>query len=461
MKLRNAILVVWISILACAITPLYSKPADNPEKTSAIQEARKIKEEISLLNLLNGLYLSQDQLEKLVPLAEKASAIKQRYAEEFCGQSKDYFSDLCSLRDALYTTTGPTKEQNRQATNAYRKYAKAPQAQIAEEIGKLEEEAISIFGNSQLAVIKDFKPCLIPPKNLRDPIAVGQASSTDKEEKILDIIRRMPEELYQMNKQDIADRVIKQTEKEKGKMPDDIRKDMVSTYIRKMDEVRAKNAVDFDLKKKETAESFRMFDDKVTYNNGKRVNGKVARYFLNATAAVALKKYKEARLNDPSSTFLEEANHATDNKPLRNDPEAVKGALNQYARSVHQLYKERKNSPQLSFEEKRNIERILNNSSKGTSREQKFQALERVTNRLNKIKLTKNSVSSMLAKVKYLALEKNVPTPEKSGPPELLNDPTGLGEMVGAAREELKSGQIDKACASLNTVAEHLKAFQD
>jgi hypothetical protein len=67
----------------------------------------------------------------------------------------------------------------------------------------------------------------------------------------------------------------------------------------------------------------------------------------------------------------------------------------------------------------------------------------------------------MLAKVRYLSLEKNVPTQEKSGSPEILNDPTGLGEMVAAACEDMKSGKIDKAYASMNTVAEHLKAFQD
>jgi hypothetical protein len=461
MKMKNAILAGCVLIFVFAVTPLFSKPAVDPEQSEAIQEARRIKEEISLLNLLNGLYLSRGQLEKLVPLAEKASAMKQQYAEEFNGQSKEYFRDLTSLRDALYNTTGPTREQNEKAVKADHKYAKGPQEQFAEEIGKIEQEAVAIFSDAQLAVIKDFKPCLIPPKNLRDPIAVGQASTTEKEEKILDIIRRMPDDLYEKNKQDIADRVIRITEKEKGKMPDDVRKDMVSTYIRKMDDVRARNAVDFDLKKKETAESFRMFDDDVTYHNGKRVNGNVARYFLNPTAAETLKKYREARLNDPDSTRMEEARLGSENKPTRNDPEAVNIALDQYSRSVLQLYRERKNSPQLSFEEKRKIERILDNPSRASSREQRFQNLERIASHLNKIRLTKNSSSSMLAKVKYLALEKNVPTPERLGSPEILNDPTGLGEMVAAAREDIKSGQIEKAYASLNEVAEHLKAFQD
>lgn len=461
MKMKNAILVACISIFVFTLSSLYSKPAIDPEQSAAILEARRIKEEISLLNLLNGLYLSQGQLEKLVLIAEKASDLKQLYVKEFADQSKDYFQDLCSLRDALYNTTGPTREQNEKAKKADRKYAKEPLEQIAEEIGKLEEEATRIFSDAQLAVIKDFKPCLIPPKNLRDPIAVGQASTTEKEEKILDIIRRMPEDLYQKNKQNIADRVIGITEKEKGEMPEDIRNDMIATYIRKMDEVRKRNAVDFELDKKETAESFRMFDDKVTYKNGKRVNGNIARYFLNSTAAETLKKYRHARINDPDSTRMEEANLSGENKPLRNNPESVNIALDQYARSIHQLYRERKNFTQLSIEEKRRIERILYNSSKEKPREQRFQNLERIANRLNNIRLTKNSSLSMLAKVKYLALEKNIPAPERFGSPEILNDPTGLGAMVAAAKEDMKSGQIEKAYASLNTVAENLKRFQD
>jgi len=45
-----------------------------------------------------------------------------------------------------------------------------------DKIAKLEEEVEGILSSAQFSIVEDFKPCLILPKSLQDPLRVGQAN---------------------------------------------------------------------------------------------------------------------------------------------------------------------------------------------------------------------------------------------------------------------------------------------
>jgi hypothetical protein len=432
------------------------------------QDVAEIKNEISFLNLLNGLYLSQDQYDRLIPLAEQAAAIHQKYTEEFSLAADPYIADLSKLRDSLYKTLGPSEEIKTRAVSGDAKLQKHPREQMLEDLGKIEDQARMVFSDAQLTVIRDFKACLIPPKNLRDPAAVGQVSSTEKEESLLDVIRRMPESLYQKRKTPIAEAVIKCEEREKGQMPDDVRAKMTEAYIAKMDNVRALGSVDFNLKKKQHAENFVMFDEDVKYQKGLyRELGNINKYFLNRNGADALKKYRDARSMDMAETSPEAAQTAlsSKNNPGKDIALEKDQTLKKYQQQAVQLLRERQKKGLVPQQQALKIDRTIKASEQKKDAFQRFQALEKVVDQLNAMDLTRASAESMFTKIRFLALLKNTPLPQgvrgTETRPAPLMDPTGLGGAIDSARETLKKGDLPKAYASLQGISDEIRQFRD
>ncbi len=109
--------------------------------THCEQDARAIRElskEINNWNLVNGMYFSPGQMEQLIALADQAEQLKTAQRE-------------ARPRDKLHPV--------------------ALDARLVE----LELAAERVLRPAQREVLKEYKPCLLPPKNLKDPVRVGQA----------------------------------------------------------------------------------------------------------------------------------------------------------------------------------------------------------------------------------------------------------------------------------------------
>ena len=114
---------------------------------------RALRREINNWNLANGMHIDREQIERLVSLANEAERLrtKQRQAK-------------------------PKKRLPRKAFNA--------------ELVRLELAAESVLRPGQIEVLATYKPCLMPPKNLKDPVRVGQASDSTRMVRWLDRARR-------------------------------------------------------------------------------------------------------------------------------------------------------------------------------------------------------------------------------------------------------------------------------
>jgi hypothetical protein len=60
----------------------------------------------------------------------------------------------------------------------------------------LSAEVDRLLTNSQKEILKTFTCCIIPPKELSDPVRAGQASSGEKEIEILRKVRKVPETFW-------------------------------------------------------------------------------------------------------------------------------------------------------------------------------------------------------------------------------------------------------------------------
>lgn len=113
---------------------------------------------------------------------------------------------------------------------------------------------ITILTENQIYVIEDFTPCLIPPKSLRDPARVGQASGdTSGVEAVLERLRNAPSERYSRIREEALDRHIDKLEREIGVMTNEEKEAERIRVKGIIEKARKMSKVDFELNKSEMA----------------------------------------------------------------------------------------------------------------------------------------------------------------------------------------------------------------
>ncbi len=113
-------------------------------------EVRKLRAEINNWNLINGLHLGADQTQRITVLYDQAVAPTWEIVERDAGSG-------------------------------------VPSRAIV----ALERQVERVLNDGQRQVLAEYKACLIPPKNLKDPVRIGQASDDSRYEGWLGRARKM------------------------------------------------------------------------------------------------------------------------------------------------------------------------------------------------------------------------------------------------------------------------------
>ncbi len=121
---------------------------DIEEQRAAVN---KLRGEINNWNLINGLHMTADQIESIV----------------------DAFEDA---EDLAATEYGRHKGHARRQTERF----------------ALEQKVEAVLNLGQRQVLAEYKACLIPPKNLKNPVLAGQAADDSRYEEWLERARKMP-----------------------------------------------------------------------------------------------------------------------------------------------------------------------------------------------------------------------------------------------------------------------------
>jgi len=119
------------------------------------QKIKRLRGEISDWNLINGLHLDRGQIRELVTLIHR----------------REHVLESQRSGDAAL----------RLKRGAFRRVQ-----------AELDESARLVLSPGQQRVLVDFKPCLVPPRNLKDPVRVGQARDNSHLTKWLERARSMP-----------------------------------------------------------------------------------------------------------------------------------------------------------------------------------------------------------------------------------------------------------------------------
>ncbi|MBU4310405.1 hypothetical protein L6304_05475 [bacterium] len=240
-----------------------------------LERKSEVREDILILNLVNSLHLTKNQMLALMTKAREAEIKKKTFTTqlgEITGYSETFLKELRGKlmrnEELPKYLTGEVGSSQKRLHDLRDKYE--------EEMLKLAKDVTEILNENQLVMVDAYKPCIIPYRDLTHPERVGQAGATVGMERLLERIHDMPEALYQQRKEGIlmgaAARLEKHTRKEV-----DVEKEK-KRLAKIFDEARALSDLEFDLKKAELAQKILPEENKV--KTEKERLRKIARFFL-------------------------------------------------------------------------------------------------------------------------------------------------------------------------------------
>ncbi|MDQ7780532.1 MAG: hypothetical protein RDV41_12625, partial [Planctomycetota bacterium] len=140
---------------------------------------KALNDEMSLLNLINGLYLTEPQIKVIADCAAEAGKARESFVANNIGAVKDFRASLEELKSVLEKNAGIPKDLEERVNQRETAVLKVKSDYFAR-LKELQDRVDSTLSDGQKSVIADFNPCIIPPENLKNPVRVGQASDTSE-----------------------------------------------------------------------------------------------------------------------------------------------------------------------------------------------------------------------------------------------------------------------------------------
>jgi hypothetical protein len=266
-RLMLAPTLVLAAVAATAAEPPGALASLSPEMEAKRQKIESLFQDISTVNLLNGLRLTREQAQQVLALAREAQQVRQGLKgngleayEKALADAEDSYAAFKAAAMKGEPPTGPVSNRAGAVEQRMKDLRDRYSAEVEKRLKDLEARLQNVLTEGQKEVVAGFKPCLIPPQNLRDPVRAGQAAS-DKPVQILSRMRSIPAAEWNSHKDDIAARHVEMTEKHKYKMlSDQERAAERSRFIALVEQVRALKDTDFELEKTKLAEALQPSD---------------------------------------------------------------------------------------------------------------------------------------------------------------------------------------------------------
>ncbi len=172
------------------------------------KEIAAVTEDVSLLNLLNGIYLTADQVEELIALAAEVQKTRDAFVARNQKLQDQYLLVLKEFKTVLQANEGFSAGEQKKVQDIEQQLKMQQQGFYAD-IKDFDRRLNDILDDSQKYIIQRFQPCIIPPQELSNPIRAGQAGSDlSAIENILLLINRLPPKAYESFVEDFVDNLL-------------------------------------------------------------------------------------------------------------------------------------------------------------------------------------------------------------------------------------------------------------
>lgn len=251
-------------------------------------ESDQIAAEIRVLNIVNQLNLTADQLNRILPLAredvaEREQLIRRRdeaepalmaAANRLRQELASGFNSTPGSEDAWQRVHGPLLD-------AFLDYREMRRQRIG--------QVMEILTPNQTALISQYQPCVVPIKDYKDPARIGQAASSSIIEKHLGRVREMPESQFEYLQDRIRERV---AEKLRLHYRADEIPAKVEEFVQAARDVREMSELEFEAKKSVIAERLAPPDPFAT---GQALEARVGEFLLSPEALLILEQRSAVR----------------------------------------------------------------------------------------------------------------------------------------------------------------------
>lgn len=276
-------ITLLVLIILCCSTCVRAEPY--------IDKMGDLVEEISLLNVLRGMYLTEEQAMTICQLALEAEKLREEAFAEI--RALDSIPAMTQLRDELYTALAEDPPKIRAKVVELDNAAHEITGKTLDKIAKMEEEIKRILSPGQQDIFWTFVPCIVPEVDFENPVRTGQAAASSRLMPALELIRNTPQDMWKKHGQAFVDHVLKITENEAGKMTADVREDLRRRLVKHCWKIRTMKEADFMINKSKLAEELLLINREHTQRSGFRTTGKLARFFLSPTAAKVFPRWIE------------------------------------------------------------------------------------------------------------------------------------------------------------------------
>ncbi len=173
-------------------------------KAEGLTDVGNLQREVQLLNLLNGLELSADQMRFLLEKAKEAQEIREELQGKADENVEETVAVLSELRATLMKDENIT-DSSREQWYSIRSKNLDLREEYQAEMTRIAREVQVILEGHQIYALEHFIPCVIPPQG---GARIGQAEDTTAAEGVLARIRAIPTARFERYKEEIARRIM-------------------------------------------------------------------------------------------------------------------------------------------------------------------------------------------------------------------------------------------------------------
>jgi hypothetical protein len=245
--------------------PRRSGAPGDPELQQLREQVGTLQEDISAINLLNALHLSREQMSQILQLAQEArmareNTINSPAFKDSLSQAQAAFNSLRTEIQKGAPARGEIPARAAQIKHRLKDLRDQAHQQLGAQYQGLENKLRGVLSPEQLKVVQDFKPCLIPPRDLRNPVRAGQAASREGAIKHLRRLRQLPEDRWQARKQEIVQRMVNNYSRNHYRLSEAEKQREQARLLNLAAQVRRMSPVDFEMEKEKLAAAFKPQD---------------------------------------------------------------------------------------------------------------------------------------------------------------------------------------------------------
>ncbi len=271
---KKIIILFLIStfLLVCNLLLLNSKKSlaltgkDDVEQMSRLTKS---------LNLINGLYLTDEQMKKLIPLQKKSGELEEKYLSDR-EELNSLISEILPAVNRELLSNVDLKENTKKTLHERTEKLRNREDKYKEDMMVLVNQAKKILNENQLVIAGRYKPCLVP--QISKEGFIGQTGDSNGLSQKLDKIRAASDEIYEKRKDRLIDKI---EEKLKREFSSEETAKKLKEIENIIEQARAMNDKDYEIKRDGLVEKLQEIGTKKIEETTDRQSVVIGRFLLN------------------------------------------------------------------------------------------------------------------------------------------------------------------------------------